>query len=107
MIKKRTVRVPIYNQFKVTFVITEDINSYYTKVTREKYNSNPKGMFFAREGVIYICIKPDVSSGIVAHECFHATAYIMDIIGVELKGEGEEPYAYLLGWFVDEFDKIS
>lgn len=96
----------MYNQFKVTFAITDDIHKYYTKVTKSSYSTNPKGMFFTQNGDLHICVTSTASKGVIAHECFHATAYIMDTIGCELKGESEEPYAYLLGWFVDEFDKI-
>lgn len=85
VVQKKTLKVPIYSQFKVTFAVTEDISSYYTKVTKENYSSNPIGIFFAKDGNLHICVQPNVSAGIIAHECFHATAYIMDVIGCELK----------------------
>lgn len=103
---KKTVKIPIYRHLKVVFVITEDIKGFYNSVVKKDDGLDCEGLFFEHYNFLYICVKPNVSAGTIAHECFHATAYVMDNIGCDLKEESEEPYAYLLGWFVDEFEKI-
>lgn len=43
------------------------------------------------------------SLGVLAHECFHATAFTMAHKGIKLSEETEEVYAYNIGMLVSEF----
>lgn len=53
-----------------------------------------------------IRLKKPLTEGVVAHEAFHATAYILDRIGMKLQIEvSDEAYAYLLNYIVDEIYK--
>jgi len=40
--------------------------------------------------------------GILAHEAFHATSFLMDRIGVKLTMESDEAYAYALQYLINE-----
>lgn len=42
---------------------------------------------------------------IITHECFHATEFIMEYIRTPLTQSTSEPYAYLLGYIVDQILK--
>lgn len=46
----------------------------------------------------------DINS-IIAHELFHGTCEILNNAGIKLSKETEEVYAYLLGFFINEFNK--
>lgn len=65
-----------------------------------------------KSGVGYFGLFPDLgramfwfddkkpSGSIVAHECFHATSYILRRSGLVLSDKSEEAFAYYLGWLV-------
>ncbi len=53
--------------------------------------------------VIRLKIEKHIPHGVIAHEIFHATTFIMDRIGTKLKlMVSDEPYAYLLNYLTDE-----
>lgn len=53
-----------------------------------------------------IRLKSPLSPGVVAHEAFHATAFIFSRIGMKLEIESsDEAYAYMLNYIVDEIYK--
>lgn len=56
------------------------------------------------DGSIVILIHKDHvdDMSIVTHECFHATEFIMDYVHTPLTESTSEPYAYLLGYIVNE-----
>lgn len=54
------------------------------------------------DGSIVIILRDDTDIPIIAHEAFHATEFIMDRIGCTLTNETSEPYAYLLGYIVEQ-----
>ena len=37
---------------------------------------------------------------VVAHEAFHATTFVMEHVGITLRDESDEAFAYYLGWLV-------
>lgn len=43
-----------------------------------------------------------IEKGIVAHEAFHATSFILDEMGIHADHNNDEAQAYLLGYLVDE-----
>lgn len=44
--------------------------------------------------------RPRPAGWIVAHECFHATSFILRESGLVLTNDSEEAFAYYLGWLV-------
>lgn len=46
-----------------------------------------------------------VSSGTMAHEAVHAANTVMEYAGWKHDSSNDEPYAYLVGWIVDEVQK--
>jgi hypothetical protein len=53
--------------------------------------------------LIYFVNKP--SSGIIAHEVFHAVWMILATMGVEPSVESEEVYAYMIEYIVNQINK--
>lgn len=45
-----------------------------------------------------------LTAGLIGHECLHLTSYVMSDISHHLE-EGEEPYAYLLEYLIDQSHK--
>lgn len=49
--------------------------------------------------------------GLVAHEAFHATHFLMDKIGIRLSHKSDEAFAYMIGYIVykihEMFDELS
>lgn len=60
----------------------------------------------APSGFVIIIFKDLDNIGIIAHECLHATSYILSNRGIYFSEETEEVYAYLLGYIVNEIKKI-
>ena len=47
-----------------------------------------------------------IPHGVIAHEIFHASTFVMDRIGTKLKlMVSDEPYAYLINYLTDEVYK--
>jgi hypothetical protein len=51
---------------------------------------------------VYLRFRNIDDPAIVAHECLHATAYLMRYIGVRFSKNSEEAYAYLLQTLIDK-----
>ena len=47
-----------------------------------------------------------ITPGIIAHEALHITTFLLHDVGVVFDPDNEEPYAYFLGWVVDEVYKF-
>lgn len=57
---------------------------------------------FRRDGyaVVGVWLGPNVTPAVVAHEAFHAAAYVLARAGATLNDGSEEAYAYLIEWLV-------
>lgn len=99
MIKKKLL-IPIYEQY-LFIIIAEDF-----KPLEEPYSLKPTdgylGLTFDHKKDIYVAIKPDSHPSTIAHESVHVANYLYDIVGAEVDIRNDEPYAYLIGWIVEQ-----
>lgn len=106
---KKTFKVPIYSQFKMTIIISDSIVDIVQDMTKE-VDYSFDGMFFCktnRSSELYIGLdKSKLNMGLISHECFHATAYILNYLDTPLSNDTEEVYAYLMQYFIDQIDDL-
>src|SRR6266404_3180564 len=86
-------------------------HKYNIKEKKYPQNRNPFGYCLLEEksvtGLIWLCDN-NVNIGILVHECFHATLFVFNIIGIEnINIHNDEAFAYYLGWIVDEINRIK
>lgn len=109
MIKKK-LRLPIYNQFTIIIIFTDDIPEQVYKHTKYETEDSYDALVFYRndkETTVYVAFDDKTyTQGIIAHECFHIVRIVMDYVGIPLTKESEEAYTYLLGYLVDEVNKL-
>lgn len=109
IIKKKKFKLPIYDQFTVTVLISDDLAQDVFNITNEPYDTNYNGVFFHKKNGTDVFIgfeKDKIKPGLVAHECLHATCYILDYVGISLTEESEEAYTYLISYLVNEVYKL-
>lgn len=65
---------------------------------------NPGYTCIRETGEIFIYLKEEYADdmGILVHECFHATEFILDYVGVIHCTESSEAFAYLLQYILNE-----
>lgn len=65
-------------------------------------------MAYWAEGKVGILILPDKIEykDVLAHEAVHLASYLFKMRGIRHDLDNEEPYSYLVGWFVEEIDKF-
>lgn len=111
--KYKTIKVPIYPCY-FTVAETQNAEEFSTRfnldVDYEPYASTLHGSIKRggrQRNCVFILLNRSnehspLSLSVIAHECFHASQMVFDIIGQEA-GEGrEEPQAYLIDWFFEE-----
>lgn len=109
IIKKKKIKVPIYDQFTLTMFISDNLVEDVEAITKSKFEYGFGGMFFYKKNSCDLLIgieKDSLSNSLIAHECFHATRYILEYVGITLEESSEEAFAYLLGYLVEEVDKL-
>lgn len=113
-LKHVTLVLEIYGNYSLHIVISNKLckarNKFKEELNSEVEESeNVDGMHSYRDSDTmesYIFLTPDSSSGVIAHESFHATNRIMRIIGGKLSRKSEESYAYLLTYIVDTISSV-
>lgn len=108
MIKKK-IKIPLYNQFVITVIIGDNITQEIVNITKTPTDVEFKGVFCYRENGTDLIMgfeKNLINQGTIAHECLHATFYILDYVGMSLDAGSEEAYTYLLGYLVGEVNKL-
>ena len=117
-IKIKNVTVEIHNEmYLIDVVWIVGAYEYYQKVSRRKYKvkMDSEQKFFGGECLIVteedgsdpfvviwipeISFTPNNYDAIV-HELSHATFHILNIVGIKIDPENQEPFAYLLGYLV-------
>lgn len=109
IIKKKKLKLPIYSQFNITIIIADDLTQEVVNITKEPSDIKYNGVFFYKKNGTDLYIgfeKDDLKPGLVAHECLHATCYILDFVQIPLTESSEEAYTYLVGYLVDEVYKL-
>lgn len=106
--KKIKFNLPIYSQFDITVIITEDVGKEATKLVKEEW-SGLDGAFITKEiGSTDLYLLWD-GKGLetLVHELFHLVAYVMRFVQIPLIEETEEAYCYLQGWLFNKIWKLK
>lgn len=106
---KKKLKLPIYDQFTITIIIADDITQEIVNMTKQETDVEFNGVFCYKKNGVDVILgfeKNKITQGLIAHECLHAVCYIMDYIRMPLSEESEEAYTYLLGYLVDEVNKL-
>lgn len=99
------------------FVIGGDyqfaLDEYQKKIRSEKYEDEvglgTQARFHAHAGkkTGLIWFKHDKPSiGVIAHECFHAVSYMLEMSGFKMTIDSDEAYAYGLEFLCEHVDKF-
>ena len=121
MIRKTKIKVPIYGSNVNIIYNTEDTVSPILEIYPELERFfEPVESAFSHALLLYrgnkvktkqhyIIISDNSliqsTPGVIAHECFHITSFILGDKGLHLNEGSEEAYTYLLGYLVDEVTK--
>lgn len=110
---KKRFKIPLYSNMALTIVITNDMPRAFKKITGQNRPDDSLGLFFhSGDNNMWIIINTNEEylsvpiAGLISHEAFHATKYIMDFVGMELNDGSEEAYAYLIQWISDKTNEL-
>lgn len=91
--RTKTIQIPLYYE-RLRIVVTK-------KLDKPEYAAYVE---FKRRGPV-LHITPKATAGIIAHEAVHIVNYVFKQADIQLDIENDEPYAYLLGWVVEQITK--
>lgn len=94
--------VVVGNPKKTTDWLHEWLSS---DIVVEDFKNSTQGLTFRYPDANPVIWLPEVPKtekqiAVLAHEVFHAVLFILDKIGIELNGNTEEIYAYLVSYFM-------
>ncbi len=105
----KTLDIPIYRG-KLVYIISNDVERLKINIPKFSDNEIYAHTYFreycGKQG-FYIILNfsskyRNILHGTIAHECLHATNFILRDRGLELSVEGDEAQAYLLDYIVDK-----
>ncbi len=114
------LRIPIYDHsiFIMFDVVDSDVIKHFDSLgyDRDQYdeviNRDPGDVGLTHimpNGNVVMLIhknKDGSYDNVINHECFHATHFILDRIGMKFEiGVSDEAYAYLNAWIIDQVKK--
>jgi hypothetical protein len=115
------IDVPIYTKSVAVLaeITLEEFDRFYydnaTKVTDEEYRKIRKDIqdtkdvggvvWWLDSGLALMYVRDGKSDYTVPHEIFHVCNKILYTAGVTHDGDAE-PWAYLIGWFTNEYYKL-
>lgn len=92
--KTKTITIPIYDQV-LRIVVTEDLAKPEFDAYVELFDDK-----------IIVYLKPNTSAGTIAHEVIHIANFVFKNCYITLDIDNDEPYAYLIGYLVDQIHKF-
>ena len=100
--ESKRINIPLYPGGLVVFLgDLKEVEGKYD--LRSTFGCN--ALCFPREQeekfTVHLCFSSLPSMGTLAHECFHATSFILGRLGVHPDHDNDEAQAYLLDWVVD------
>lgn len=112
--KTKTFRVPIYN-VRLCVVVADTTAVELNKFLKKKFGAvlhadevdGADGSCNILDDDVVIWLrrfsprKPS-DMGVLAHECLHATDFILWRAGISMTHSSEEAFNYLLGWMVEK-----
>lgn len=107
MRKHKRFKIPIYHQFKMNIILTDNPVEEMSKLGYKDIEYEFDGMFVDKGEQLYIILDSNsIRPSLVAHECLHATFHILRYVEIPLTKESEEAYTYFHMYLIDECYKI-
>ena len=108
--RKKTMPLPVYCG-KLTIYESTDLNEVAKKVGANKKAGGYHAFFTYKvhknKDVEYVlAFQPNPKESTVAHECVHMVNEVFMDHNIRLDPENDEPYAYFMGWAVNECHKF-
>lgn len=92
--------------------IMEDVMTFYKNVdtsiiNNDKFDDHAGYTILIPDGTIILSVRKDYINdiGVIVHEAFHATEYILSYAGMKLSNDSSEAYAYLLEYLINKIIK--
>lgn len=99
-----TIEFPVFSDFIIHFEVARDFKKAIKKypsiedMSTEEDNEADALTIYDGGQVCFIFVRPNVSTGTLAHESFHAVEHLLKRHGVKVE---DETAAYHLGYVVD------
>ena len=106
--EKYRIHIPLYNG-NLYIIDTDDVVGAVENTQEEQYDitSSESCLISKRSGDFYLYIDlQDCSTGLLAHELFHATHRILEYFGMQFTRDNHEPFAYLMEYLMNECIKL-
>ena len=101
--QRKTITIPLYER-KVELIQTNDfkkVEAEFDLTSTEGFNA----LVFKKENKIYVVFNNEADASIVAHESVHICDYVFQDCFIKPDLENNEPYAYLMGYVVEQLHK--
>lgn len=80
----------------------EEAEESYNVMAEDISNISLGRSAFLDSGQVVLWMPNSKDKATLAHEIFHIVCYIMEKVGISLRYESEEAYAYLIGFITDK-----
>lgn len=107
--KKKTITIPIYHGW-FTIIIVKDwakVNEKYGIQATDAYDAVAFKPETGDKSEYVAVFKGWPKPSVMAHEAVHLTNQVFIDACIKPDLENDEPYAYLLGWFVEQMSKFK
>lgn len=103
MIRKKTIKVPIYFG-KLTIHQTDDYPGTLDKYEVEGSKTADACSWVYPKMHYHMMFrqKENICASYIAHECFHVSNYIFHNAGIKADVDNDESQAYLISWLVKQ-----
>jgi hypothetical protein len=102
--RQKKIKIPLYFG-TLTLIQTEDF-----KAIEKKYNLTTTeccdAITFEVGEEVIVLFGAETSASLMAHEAVHVTSIVFTNVGIKGDLDNDEPFAYFLGWVVEQMDKF-
>lgn len=96
------VKVPIYNRHVYISFDREKVSKKFNVDISEGF----AGITIKLDPIIIVFIDEDLyCQNFLTHESIHAAGFVLEMAGIDIDIENDEPLAYLAGWIAEEINK--
>ena len=103
MIKKK-FKIPLYFQ-NLIVIQTDDFEALEKEYGLRGGSPEYSAITFETKDSIVVAFKSEVDLSIIAHESVHICSYVFLGIDAKVELDNDEPFAYLMGWVVEQIEK--
>lgn len=102
-------KIPLYFGI-LQIVVANDFVKALNKLKipySDSFTPNSYGSFIvpSTKETVYVFVRKNVTSKIIAHEAVHIVNDIFNRVHIKLDLDNDEPQAYLMGWVVEQIHK--